>query len=178
MNYIRCRCNNRNRSACFSIPGPPGPPGPQGQTGPAGPAGVLEYAFFYALMTPDNPNPIVPGGDISLPRDGPASGSSIIRISDTQFNLNIGTYFITFSAAITQQAQLVLTINNVEVADTVIGRGAANSQLHGGILVDITADNSVATARNPSSSITNFVLTADAGGNSSSAAQLVILKIA
>lgn len=129
-------------------------------------------------MPPDNPNPITPGQDIAFPRDGPTSGSTISRISSTQFNIAAtGTYFVTFSGAITQQAQLVLSLNGVEVADTVIGRGAANSQLHGSILVNVTSINSVATARNPASEINNFVLTTTAGGSLATAAQLIIIKI-
>ena len=44
----------------FYIIGPTGPTGPQGASG-----GKLNYADFYALMTPDKYATVAPGTDVS-----------------------------------------------------------------------------------------------------------------
>ena len=47
-----------------------GPQGPIGLTGPAGETGgVLNYAEFYALMPPNNPEIVEPGEDVSFPQN-------------------------------------------------------------------------------------------------------------
>ena len=78
-----------------------GPADPQGEVGPAGPAGppggVLNFADFYALMTPDNAATVAPGTDVSFPQDGPNSGTGIARLGDDSFNLaDIGVYQVLF----------------------------------------------------------------------------------
>jgi len=84
---------------------PPGPQGPAGEIGPVGPqgpaGGVLNYADFYALMSPDNASTVAPGTDVSFPQDGPNSGSDIARTGPDSFNLTqIGTYQILFEVSI------------------------------------------------------------------------------
>lgn len=132
-------CNNCQR--CCSSPvitrgrrGPRGPAGPQGpirETGPEGPqgpaGGVLNFADFYALMSPDNAAPVAIGADVDFPQDGPNSGTDITRLGADSFNLaQIGTYQIQFHVSVDEAAQLILTLNGEDLEYTVAGRATAS----------------------------------------------------
>jgi len=181
-------------------PGPPGPPGPQGPSGPPGPAGpagpagetgpigprgvqgpaggLLAYADFYALMPPDNTEAINAGEDVPFPEDGPSSGGSITRISDTEFNLaEVGTYQVLFQVSISSGGQLVITLNNDELDYTVFGLSADETELVGMAIVNTTIPDSVLTVRNPASSLTSIELTQNAGGEEAVSAHLIITQI-
>lgn len=162
--------------------GPEGPQGPIGETGPAGPQGpagtVLAFADFYALMPPDNADPITPGEDVSFPEDGPNSGTDIVRASDSSFTLGpVGIYQVMFVASVDESGQLVLTLNDVELPYTVVGKEATTSQVVGVALVETTAENSVLTVRNPAGNTTDVTLTPSAGGESPVSAHLVITRL-
>ncbi len=172
----------------MGLPGVPGIPGPAGATGPAGPqgsigetgpaGGVLGFADFYALMPPDNSQAIAPGDDIAFPLDGPNSGTSIVRAEPSSFRLtNIGTYQVLFQVNTDQSGQLVLTLNNVILPYTVVGRTTGTSQIVGIALVTTTEANSVLTVRNPAGNSTALTVTPDAGGTHPVSAHLVIVQL-
>ena len=187
----RGRCANCN--VCMVCP--PGPQGPQGEQGPVGetgeqgpigltgpqgePGAVLNYAEFYALMPPNNPEMVEPGEDVSFPQNAINSGMAISGISPTEFNLaEVGIYQVLFQVPVTDTGQLVLTLNGVDLDHTVVGRGTGTSQIVGMTLVQTTEPNSVLTVRNPIGNITNLTITPNAGGLRSVAANLVIIQIA
>ena len=159
--------------------GPIGPQGPQGETGPAGPAGtVLAFADFYALMPGDNAAPIAPGGDVAFPQDGPSSGGSITRLSDSSFALSdVGVYQVLFQVSADEAGQLLLTLNGAQLPYTVVGRAAGTSQLVGMALVQTTVATSVLTVRNPAGATTALTLTPVAGGTLPVSAHLVITQL-
>lgn len=162
--------------------GPIGPQGPVGETGPAGPmgpaGGVLSYADFYALMPPDNAEDVEPGTDVSFPQDGPNSGDGITRISSSAFNLaEIGTYLVLFQVSVTEDGQLVLTLNGQDLAYTVVGRSTRTSQIVGMAIVETTAANSTLTVRNPDGTGNALTVTPLAGGTRPVSAHLVITRI-
>ena len=159
--------------------GPAGPQGIQGEPGPAGPAGgVLNYADFYALMPPDNPNTVTPGIDVSFPRDGNTS-SGITRISNSSFSLSeIGTYFVTFEVSVDEAGQLLLTLNDAELDYTVVGRATVTSQIVGNTMITTSIENSVLTVRNPAGNTTALTITPLAGGTKPVSAHLTIIQIA
>ena len=168
------------------ITGPTGPAGatgatgPQGITGPTGPAGatgVLNYGDFYALMPSDNAATVAPGTDVSFPQDGPNSGG-ITRLSASSFNLSeIGTYQILFQVSVSEAGQLVLTLNNSELAYTVVGRATGTSQIIEMTIINTTSINSVLTVRNPADNTTALTITPLAGGTEPVSAHLVITQI-
>lgn len=160
--------------------GATGPQGPVGETGPAGPAGgVLGFADFYALMPGDNAAPVAAGADVSLPQDGPNSGTGITRLTDSSFNLtDIGSYQVLFQASITEAGQLMLTLDGTPLPYTVVGRATGASQIVGMAIVNTTLENSVLTLRNPAESATALTLTPVAGGALPVSAHLVITQIA
>ncbi len=168
--------------------GPAGPQGPQGETGPAGPQGpqgepgpagsVLGFANFYALMPPDNPDPIDAGADVAFPRNGPNSGTGITRMGDDSFLLaEPGIYQVQFLVTATQSSQLVLTLNGEELPYTVVGQNADAPQIVGTALVQTTATNSVLTVRNPEGTADSLTLTPSAGGTEPVSAQLIITQL-
>ena len=176
------------------IPGPIGPQGPQGETGPVGPQGpagpqgpqgepgpagsVLGFANFYALMPPDNPDPVVAGTDVSFPEDGPTSGTSITRSGDDSFVLaDPGVYQVQFLVSTTEAGQLVLTLNGAELPYTVVGRDAGGSQIVGTALIETAAAGSVLTVRNPEGTADPLTLTPTAGGTEPVSAQLIITQL-
>lgn len=172
------------------IAGPTGPQGPVGETGPQGPigpagpqgpaGGFLAYADFYALMPPDNSDAIPAGEDVAFPRTGPTSGTGIIRLSDTQFQLaEIGIYQVFFQINTEEAGQLILTLNGTDLPYTVAGReGSGASQIVGMAIVQTTAENSVLTLRNPEGTGDPLTLTPNAGGTRPVSAHLIITQIA
>ena len=158
------------------IQGEVGPQGPQGIQGE--PGGVLSYANFYALMPTDNPDAIAPGADVAFPQNGPILNTDIGRVGDDSFLLSaVGTYLIIYDATATEAGQLVLTLNDGEIARTLVGRDAGNTQLYGTALVTTTAENSTLTVRNPAANTTSLTLTPSAGGESAVSANLVIVRV-
>ena len=159
--------------------GPAGPQGIQGETGPVGPAGgVLSFADFYALMPPDNAATVAPGADVSFPQDGPNSGADITRLGADSFELGpIGTYQILFQVSVTEAGQLILTLNDEDLAYTVVGRATGASQIVGMALVETTTEDSVLTVRNPAGTAAALTITPVAGGPRSVSAHLVIMQI-
>ncbi len=161
--------------------GPQGPVGPQGPAGPAGsdgPAGgLLGFADFYAIIPPDNAEPIGPGEDVPFPEQSVIGGTSIGRSSDSSFTLfDSGTYLVFFEATVDASAQLVLTLNGTELSYTAVGRNAGGSQIIGMSVVEAEED-SVLTVRNPISANSPVVLTPSAGGNLPISAHLVIIRL-
>lgn len=156
--------------------GEPGPAGPQGEPGPAG--GVLGFANFYALMPADNPDPIVAGADVSFPQDGPISGTSITRSSNSSFTLaDPGVYQVLFQVSAAEAGQLVLTLNGAELPYTVVGRETGATQIVGMALVQTIAADSVLTVRNPEGTGGSLTLTPSAGGTEPVSAQLIITQL-
>lgn len=162
------------------VAGPAGAVGPQGPIGPQGPAGtVLAYGEFYALMAPDNAEPVAAGEDVEFPRNGPNSETGISRITVDSFGLAaVGTYWVQFQVTAAEAGQLILTLNGEDLAYTVAGRDATNSQIIGTALVTTTEANSVLTVRNPEGTAPALTLTPSAGGTRPVSAQLMILQLA
>lgn len=162
------------------LPGPQGQRGPEGLQGPPGPpgSGISAYADFYALMGTDNPDPIAPGQNVNFPQDGPSSGTIITRTGPNTFNLaEIGTYQVFFQVSVSQEGQLVITLNDQEQAYTVVGRETGTSQIVGMAFITTTEADSVLTIRNPSGNGNALTITTDAGGNSPVSAHLIITHI-
>jgi hypothetical protein len=129
-------------------------------------------------MPGDNAATIGVGTDIDFPQDGPTNGLDIIRTSSNQFTLvSIGIYSILFQASIDEAAQLVVSLNNIELDYTTVGRATGTSQLVGICSIETFAQNSILTIRNPASNTTALTLTPFAGGSKSVSANLSITRI-
>ena len=163
----------------IGVTGAVGPAGPAGATGATGPAGgSLAFADFFALMPPDNAATVVPGTDVSFPQDGPTSGGSIFRTGSSSFNLSaIGTYQVTFQVSISEEGQLILTLNDADLAYTVVGRATVTDQIVETALVTTTLFDSILTVRNPAGNSTALTITPLAGGTRPVSAHLVITQI-
>ena len=140
---------------------------------------MLGYADFYALMPPDNADPVAPGEDVSFPQDGPNSGTGITRASDSAFILGeVGTYQVLFQVSVTEAGQLILTLDGADLPYTVVGRATGTSQIVGMAIVETTAVNSILTVRNPEGTGNALTLTPSAGGTRPVSAHLVITQLA
>jgi hypothetical protein len=162
--------------------GATGAQGIQGETGPIGPrglpGGVLSYADFYALMPPDNAATVAVGADVAFPENGVIANTNIGRTSDTEFLLNAtGTYLVMWNATVTEAGQLVLTLNDTELAYTTVGTGAANGEIVGFTIVNTTGGATL-TVRNPAVNTNGITLTANAGGANPVSAHLTIVQLA
>jgi hypothetical protein len=141
---------------------------------PRGPA----FANFVALSPADNPSAIPPGGSVAFPIDGPNSNSGISRVSSSSFNLaHPGSYQVMFEVPITESGQLVLTLNGVEVAYTVVGRAQGDTQIVGLTIVNTYVPNTVLTVRNPAGNTGSITVTPNAGGAQPVSAQLTIIRL-
>ena len=129
-------------------------------------------------MPPDNPLTIGAGEDIAFPQDGATGGTTITRISDTEFNLaEISTYQVFFQVSVSEEGQLVLTLNGEELDYTVVGRETGTSQIVGMAYVTTTVADSVLTLRNPENSTTALTITPTAGGTEAVSAHLIIVHV-
>ena len=162
----------------IGLTGPQGPQGLMGPTGPQGPSGsFLGYADFYALMPTDNATAIEPGGDVAFPEQSFIGSTSITRTTDSSFTFTeAGIYLVLFNAAVSEAAQLVLTVDGTELPYTLSGTDSALSQITG-ISIISAGENSVLTVSNPASATTSVTLTPSAGGTSAVSAHLTIIRL-
>lgn len=140
---------------------------------------TISYADFYALMPTDNASTIAAGSDIAFPRLGSTSASDIVRATASSFTLGpIGVYNIQFQVGVTDAvgSQLVLTLNGVQQASTVVGIVGSGS-INGSTILTTTVVNSVITVRNPSGNARAITVTASLGGASPVAAHLVVTRL-
>jgi hypothetical protein len=130
-------------------------------------------------MPPDNAATVGAGGDVDFPRNGPTiAGSGIFRqTADSFFLSDIGTYQVLFQVSVTENGQLVLTLNGNELDYTVVGRATGTSQIVGIALVETTSINSILTVRNPAGNSPALTITPLAGGTRPVSAHLVITRL-
>ena len=138
------------------------------------------FVEFYALMPGDNTATVAPGTPISFPRNGPTSGT-IIRSSTTptsQFVLpEIGTYSITWQVSIAEAGQLVLVVNGVEDARTLVGRATGTSQIIGNTLLTTSTLNTIVSLNNPSGNPVALTVSPIAGGTRAVSASIIIKRL-
>ena len=172
-NYCECFQNN------IGITGPTNPISATGSTGPQGETvGVSNFADFYALMPLDNAATVTPETDVIFPQDGPNSGAGISRTGPNNFNLaDIGTYQILSQVRVNEAGQLVLTLNNNELAYTVVDKATETSQIIGMAIITTTSINSIQTVRNLKNNAVAITITPNAGGTEQVSAHLVITQI-
>lgn len=121
---------------------------------------------------------IAPGTNVSFPNNGSTSNTSITRLSDSTFNLiEVGTYLILFQVSITEPGQLALTLNDVELDYTVVGRTTGTTQLIKISLITTTIEDSTLAVRNPTNNTTALTITPLAGGTNPVTSNLTILQI-
>lgn len=166
----------------LGLTGSAGPQGPIGETGPEepqGPAGsISDFADFYAIMPPDNDDPIDPGSPITFPRTGPVNGSTIVRLDDSSFRLTTpGIYQVLFRVGIQQSAQLVLTLNGEQLPATVVGRDTGNTAVIGMVLIETTEEDAVLTVSNPTTAPSAITVAPSTGGALPTSAHLIIMKL-
>jgi hypothetical protein len=137
------------------------------------------FADFYALMPPDNAATVAVGTDVQFPQDGPTSGTGVItRTSATAFNLSaIGTYQIMFQVSVIEAGQLVLDLNGLDLAYTLVGRQTGNTQIVGVSLITTSVVNSILSVRNPIGNSNALTIAPLAGGTNPSSAHLVITRL-
>lgn len=139
--------------------------------------GNHDFAEFFALMPGDNAATVAPGADVQFPQNGPAT-AGILRLSDSNFLLTeIGTYQVTFQVSVMEAGQLLLTLNGVDRANTVVGRAIGSSQITGTFLVETTQVNSILSLRNPAGNNNALTITPLAGGTRPVVANIVIVQL-
>ena len=129
-------------------------------------------------MPDDNAATVAAGTDVDFPQDGPTSGAGIVRTTADSFTLSaIGIYQVLFQVSVTEAGQLILTLNGVDLAETVVGRATGTSQIVGMALVQTSVINSILTVRNPAGNSTALTITPLAGGTRPVSAHLVITRL-
>ncbi len=158
------------------LAGAAGAQGIQGIPGIPGAPGILDYSDFFALMGPDNMGMILGGSAIEFPRTGPTTGT-IVRTGPSTFLLpTVGSYLIQFQVDVLAAAQLQLRLNNIALAETVVGRATGTTQIIGVNVVTTSSAGSVLEVINPP--LNSFLtLPPDDGGMHPISAHLVIVRI-
>lgn len=159
------------------IAGAAGSQGIQGIPGIPGAPGVLDFSDFFALMPGDNAATIAPNTAVLFPQTGSTSGS-ITRLNSSMFLLpTIGTYLVLFQASVTEPGQLMLRLDAVPIANSVVGRLTGTSQIVGISLVTTTTPNGILEVINPPGNAAALTMTPVAGGTHPVSAHLVIIRI-
>jgi hypothetical protein len=128
------------------------------------------YGYFFNTV----PVAIPPGGSVPCNLSGPVNG--ILSGGGTKFTLpDTGVYEVTWQVSINEPGQLVLALNGVEQAATVVGRSTGTTQIVGNVLINATAGD-VLNVRNPTGN-SAFTITPNAGGTHASTSSLVIKRI-
>ena len=86
-------------------------------------------------------------------------------------------YRVTFQVSVVEAGQLVLTLDGVELAYTVVGRATGTSQIVSTNLVQTTFVNSILSVTNPTGNPTALTITPIAGGVHPVSATLVIEQV-
>lgn len=147
-----------------------------GTSGAVGQTGV-NYADFYALMPGDNPATVQPGGAVEFPNNGIAN-SNFQRLGPSTFNLpEIATYEVSFQVSVQEAGQLVVVLNGMEQAATVVGRAISSSQIFGTCLITTTSVNTTISINNPNGNFPSLTITPLAGGTRPVSAHLIIKKL-
>ncbi len=170
--------------------GPQGDPGPEGAAGPQGPQGIqgiqgiqgpagadgtVQAALFYALMPADNTSAVAIGTDVEFPQNGPSTDAAVSRLTASSFTLaSPGVYRVSVQVSVSEAGQLILALDNIELAYTAAGRATGTSQITIMTLVETTSANQVLTVRNPASNSTALTITPLAGGTQAVSASLLI----
>lgn len=144
-----------------------------------GAPGLLDFSDFFALMPGDNADTVGGGEAVDFPKNGPTSGV-IFRTSASTFLLPvIGTYLVLFQVSADEGGQLMLRLNGVEVADSVVGRATGTTQFTGLSLITTTTPNSILEVINPSGQTPALTITPFAGssGTRPVSAHLLIVRI-
>ena len=129
-------------------------------------------------MPGDNAATVAIGGDVEFPNDGPLLGSDIIRLSPSSFTLaSVGVYQTYFQVSVLEAGQLTISLNNIEQANTTVGRASGASQIVEICLIPTVTANSVLTVRNPAGNPAALTITPLAGGASPVSAHLVIMRL-
>ncbi len=138
---------------------------------------TLPFADFFALMPPDNAATVAANNAVSFPQDGSNSGV-ISRTGPSTFNLpNIGTYEVSFQVSVNEPGQLMLRVNGISIANSVVGRATGTSQLTGTSLITTSVINSIVEVINPAGNPTALTITPLAGGTHPVSAHLVIKQL-
>jgi hypothetical protein len=135
-----------------------------------------QFAEFYALMPADNAATVAAGAAVDFPQDGPESGS-ISSTSASTFKVGVGgTYRVSFVVPVSEAGQLVVALNDTEIARTVVGRATGTSQIVGELLLSLAAGD-VLEVVNPADATSALTITPFAGGTEAASASLVIQKL-
>ena len=89
----------------------------------------------------------------------------------------IGVYEVHFQVSVSEAGQLVLTLNDIELLYTVVGRATGTTQIVGMCLIQTNTTNSVLTVSNPSGNSTALTITPNAGGTKPVSCHLVIKQL-
>jgi hypothetical protein len=136
---------------------------------------VLAFADFYALLPPDDDDPIAPGDAVAFPRDNITSGTNIGRLSDTEFTLlDPGIYQVQFQIPVQGQSQVILTLNGTELPYTTV---SGTETLTGIALVETTAATDVLSVTNPTQANNDLNLSPGTADELPVTAHLVITQL-
>lgn len=182
--YEKCNSNYISEPTTNIILREQGPRGPRGYTGPQGiqgeqgtPGGILGYADFFAIIPQNNSATVAPGADVEFPQDGPNSANIAMRSSSNTFSLTeAGTYLIMFQVNVTEAGQLVIALNDAELAYTVSGRATGTNQIMQTSIITITDESTQLSIRNPASKAAALTITPLAGGTEPVSTHLIIIK--
>lgn len=89
----------------------------------------------------------------------------------------MGQSAYSIQVSVTEAGQLMLTLNSLDLAYTVVGRATGTSQIVGMAFVETSAINSILTVRNPEGTAAALTITPVAGGTRPVSAHLVITQL-
>jgi hypothetical protein len=160
------------------VTGPSGA-GATGATGPTGASGGAQsFSNFFALMPGDNAATIAVGAPVLFPQTGPVPGTpAATRLAAGTFTIaRTSSYKVAWQVSVAEAGQLMVALNGVGVASTVVGRATGTNQIVGNTVIAATAGD-VLSIINPTGNAAALTLTPTAGGTHAVSATLTIVDL-
>ena len=127
-------------------------------------AGVDPRQFGMAVAMPDGTVHAIGDSDVR-------TGASSITLPE------VGIYRVSFSVPVMEAGQLIVVLDDMELAYTVVGRSTGTTSIGVESLVQTTVANSVLTIRNPPGNNNALTITPLAGGSRPVASTLIIEQL-
>ena len=107
---------------------------------------------------------------VHFPNNGPISGDDIMRLTDSTFNIKCpGNYLVVFNVTFVEPAELIVTLNNVELPHTLVARASGETQLTGNYIINVSDPNTVLSVCNPLNTPNTLTISANPGNGDNKA---------
>lgn len=119
------------------------------------------------------------GAPVPFSVTGTTAGTGISNVAGTITIAEPGTYLVNFAVNVSDEGQLVLSVNGAEQAYTTAGNAAPNTPIIGSSIITVAAANTTLSVDNPTSAAGALTINQDpTAGANEIAARVTIVRLA